>query len=311
MAGKTVSQLSQKRRQGINAALTSAVFLGMAPVFGKMAISFGFPPLFVVAARTILATALLFLVMLIFRRQFLFIYPAGLLGCIMAGWINGIGSLLYYSSLGRIEASVGQVIYSLYPLFVAMWLWLDHQQPNNLTIIRLLIIVPALILLTTSPHNHVDIWGILMMLASAALYALHLPINQRVLYDMPAPTVTPALFFVNFTNGFKIQAWHALLGLTLVTFFSRLLLFQGVKHLGGLQTAMLGLGELLITIAFSHLLLNERLNLYQWGGVILLMISLALVIFEKPPKIKQTSGGILSWLRPPVLPDDLPWQPHD
>jgi drug/metabolite transporter (DMT)-like permease len=140
---------------------------------------------------------------------------------------------------------------------------------------------------------------------------------------MPAPTVTlytllamsctvlPALFFVNFTNGFKIQAWHALLGLTLVTFFSRLLLFQGVKHLGGLQTAMLGLGELLITIAFSHLLLNERLNLYQWGGVILLMISLALVIFEKPPKIKQTSGGILSWLRPPVLPDDLPWQPHD
>ncbi len=29
-----------------------------------------------------------------------------------------------------------------------------------------------------------------MMLGAAALYALHLPINQRVLYEVPAPTVT-------------------------------------------------------------------------------------------------------------------------
>ena len=28
------------------------------------------------------------------------------------------------------------------------------------------------------------------MLGAAALYALHLPINQRVLYEVPAPTVT-------------------------------------------------------------------------------------------------------------------------
>ena len=28
------------------------------------------------------------------------------------------------------------------------------------------------------------------MLIGSAMYALHLPINQRVLYDVPAPTVT-------------------------------------------------------------------------------------------------------------------------
>ena len=39
-----------------------------------------------------------------------------------------------------------------------------------------------------------------------------------------------------------------MLGLTLVTFFSRLTLFLGVKHLGGMQTALLGLGELLVTL---------------------------------------------------------------
>jgi drug/metabolite transporter (DMT)-like permease len=298
--------------------LTSALFLGLAPVFGKLAIRMGLPPLFVVATRTVLAALLLFIFMLIWKRQFLYIYPAGLLGCILAGWLNGTGSLLYYSALGRIDASLGQVVYSLYPLFVTLWLWLDHQRPSRLTMVRLLMTIPALLLLTAGNHHAIDLPGVLLMLGASALYALHLPINQRVLYDMPAPTVTmytlaamsatviPALFFVNFGKVPEAQSWLALLGVTMVTFFSRLTLFLGVKHLGGLQTALLGLGELLVTLFFSRVILNEYLNLFQWAGVMLLIISLALVQFEKKPKQWQSSGGWLSWLRPPGLPPDIP-----
>jgi len=278
----------------------------------------GLPPLFVVATRTVLAALLLFIFMLIWKRQFLYIYPAGLLGCILAGWLNGTGSLLYYSALGRIDASLGQVVYSLYPLFVTLWLWLDHQRPSRLTMVRLLMTIPALLLLTAGNHHAIDLPGVLLMLGASALYALHLPINQRVLYDMPAPTVTmytlaamsatviPALFFVNFGKVPEAQSWLALLGVTMVTFFSRLTLFLGVKHLGGLQTALLGLGELLVTLFFSRVILNEYLNLFQWAGVMLLIISLALVQFEKKPKQWQSSGGWLSWLRPPGLPPDIP-----
>jgi drug/metabolite transporter (DMT)-like permease len=53
-------------------------------------------------------------------------------------------------------------------------------------------------------------------------------------------------------------------------------------------------------------ILNEYLNGYQWAGVILLITSLALVKFDTPPKRRLTSGGWLSWLRPPGLPTDLP-----
>lgn len=303
---------------GQRAALSSALFLGLAPVFGKLAIRMGLPPLFVVATRTCLAALLLLIFMLIWRRQFLYIYPAGLLGCILAGWLNGTGSLLYYSALGRIDASLGQVIYSLYPLFVTLWLLLDYQTPSRLTIVRLLMIIPALLLLIAGNHHSIDITGVLLMLGASALYALHLPINQRVLYDMPAPTVTmytllamsatvmPAFFFVNFNKTPATQSWLALLGVTLVTFFSRITLFLGVKHLGGLQTALLGLGELLVTLLFSRLILHEYLNGYQWIGVILLIASLALVKFDKTQKRQQASGGWLSWLRPPGVPTDLP-----
>jgi len=312
------------RKKGLYAALASAIFLGMAPVLGKQAIRLGIPPLGVVAVRTALAAFLLLLAILIFKRGFLYIYPAGLLGCLLAGGINGVGSLFYYAALGRIDASLGQLLYSLYPLFLVLILWLDHQPPSRLTLIRLSITLPAIFLLTRSNYQDVDLVGILMMLLSALLYAAHLPINQRVLFDMPAPTVTfytllamslvvvPAFLLSGMTiPAVPALAWNSVMGLALVTFLSRLTLFLGVKNLGGLQTALLGLSELLVTLAVSHLWLGERLSLAQWLGAGLLLFSIVLVAKEKPTR--PSSGGgksWLGWLRPPGLPRDIPW-PYD
>ncbi|MDM7912611.1 MAG: EamA family transporter, partial [Methanotrichaceae archaeon] len=114
---------------------------------------------------------------------------------------------------------------------------------------------------------------------------------------------------VHFTSPQPV-AWGALIGLTLVTFLSRLTLFTGVKHLGGLQTALLGLGELLITIIFSYLILHESLSILQWLGVTLLIVSLALVRLEKTSPRRVYTGGWLSWLRPPGIPKDFPWNPQ-
>jgi drug/metabolite transporter (DMT)-like permease len=89
-----------------------------------------------------------------------------------------------------------------------------------------------------------------------------------------------------------------------------LTLFTGVKHLGGLQTALLGLGELLITVILSLVWLREEISLFQWLGIFLLITSLILVRFEKQTPRKGYTGGWLSWLRPPGLPKDFPWNPH-
>jgi drug/metabolite transporter (DMT)-like permease len=312
------------RTKGITAALTSAFFLGMAPVFGVRAMMLGIPPLAVVSIRTLLAALLLLLIIVIFKRQYLYIYPAGLLGCLLAGWINGLGSLFYYSALARLGAGIGQLLYSLYPLFVAIWLFLDHQSPSRLTVFRISLAIPAIILLVQTGHEPIDIIGVIQMLIGSALYALHLPINQRVLFDMPPPTVTlytllamsaitvPVLFFGDLNGVLAApEGWWPLLGLTAVTFLSRLTLFMGVKSIGGMQTAILGLSELLVTMAFAQLWLGERLTIAQWIGAILLLVSLSLIGMEKPTQAKQKPGGLLSWLSHPSLPTDFPWQPHE
>ena len=120
--------MPRARETGIAAALSSAFFLGLCPVFGKLAINAGFSPLATVALRTSFAALLVLLIVLVFYRSQFYIFPVGLLGCVLAGLINGAGSILYYMALGRLSASLGQILYSLYPFFVAMWLLRSHPE---------------------------------------------------------------------------------------------------------------------------------------------------------------------------------------
>ena len=129
--------MKSDQSRGITAAFISAVFLGLAPIFGKQAILLGFSPLAAVALRTTFATLILFTLIVIIKREYLYIFPLGLAGCALAGAINGIGSIFYYLALGRLSASVGHLLYSLYPVFVVLWSFLDRQAPSRFTLIRL------------------------------------------------------------------------------------------------------------------------------------------------------------------------------
>jgi drug/metabolite transporter (DMT)-like permease len=316
--------MGKERRTGIRAALLSAFLMGLAPVFGRQAILLGLSPLAVVALRTGFAAGLLFLIVAIFRRQYLFIYPVGLGGCLLAGTINGFGSVLYYMSLAHLSASIGQMLYSLYPFFLAIWLLLDRQPISRTTLFRISLATAAVLMLTGGTSGEVSVKGVLLMLGGSLMYALHLPINQRVLYDVPAPTVTlytllamsgvviPAYFIFDPHLPVGQVSWWPVIGLTLVTFFSRLTLFLGVKHVGGMQTALLGLSELLVAITFGHILLGERLTPLQWLGTAGIAVSLLLVRNDPtPPPRKGGPEGWLNWLQPKDVPPNIPWGPHD
>jgi drug/metabolite transporter (DMT)-like permease len=163
-----------------------------------------------------------------------------------------------------------------------------------------------------------DFVGVGMMLGASILYALHLPINQRVLYEVPAPTVAlytllamsavvlPAYLIFDRTWPSGEAPWLPVIGLTFATVFSRLALFLGVKKIGGMQTALLGLAELLIAIIFSNIWLGESLTFLQWLGAVGLAVSLILVMYETPAHpIHSGKTGWLSWIRSPDLPTEF------
>jgi drug/metabolite transporter (DMT)-like permease len=264
-----------------------------------------------------MAALLLFLIMAVFERKFIYIYPTGLLGCVLAGGINGVGSIFYYIGLSKLNASVAQMLYALYPFFVAFWLRLDHQPVSRLTIIRIIIASISAFLLSWAGTGTINLLGVTFMLVAAAFYAFHIPINQRVLYDVPAPTVTLYTLismsavvisvYLIFDRSLPVNdtPWWPVLALAAVTFASRLSLFTGVKHIGGMQTALLGFGELVVAVFFSHLILGESLTFIQWVGMIGLGVSLLLGWFEKPPPPPSHPHGILNFLQPPDFPEDF------
>ncbi len=309
------------RKKGIQAALASALFLGVVPIFGKVALQSGFSPFAVISIRTSLAALFMLVLLAVRMRSFFTIYPVGLAGCLLAGFINGLGSILYYSALARLDAGVGHMLYSFYPFFVLVWLLIERQQVTRLTVIRLVISIPAVILLISPGKTAIDIAGALMMLGSAILYALHLLINQRILYEAPAPTVTfytlaamaitvdTAFLAIDPKTPAVSSIWWPVIAMALITFFSRLALFTGIKHLGGLQTALLGLTEVFVTVILAQVWLGERLALMQWLGVGLLSISLFLVSLEKAHPQKRSSSGWLAWLNPPsISTSDITWR---
>jgi drug/metabolite transporter (DMT)-like permease len=310
-----------EHKKGVLASLSSALLLGLTPIFGKQSILLGFTPLAVVAIRSTIAALLLLFFLLLFKRSFFFIHPVGLAGCIIAGFVNGIGSIFYYSALSRLDTSIGQLLYAFYPLFVALWLIADRQSVSRVTIFRLILIIPGVFLLISNSEKGIDLLGAVLMIGASLLYALHLIINQRVLYEVPAPTVTLytlASMAVTVTAAFLLfhpqipisgTSWWPLLALAAITFLSRITLFLGVKNIGGLRTSILGLGELLVTIVLAQVWLGDRLSIIQWVGAFLIGLNLFLATFDKPTPQKRQARGFLRWLDPPsVHPTDFPFQ---
>ncbi|RME39715.1 MAG: hypothetical protein D6793_00705, partial [Thermoflexia bacterium] len=103
---RTTDTLQDTRRRAIRNTVLSTFFLGWAPILGKFAYVHGVTPFTLASLRTLLAVLLLWLWYLLFWRDRLRrITWQELLGCLAVGAVNGVGSLLYYSGLSRLDAS--------------------------------------------------------------------------------------------------------------------------------------------------------------------------------------------------------------
>ncbi|NHZ71824.1 MAG: EamA family transporter [Aquificales bacterium] len=280
--------------QGLFWALLSPVFLGIIPIFAKIAYGSGVNVLTVVAFRTLFAAAVLWAAMLLFARHYIRSSSPAIMSSMLAGAINGIGSLFFYASLSRIDASLGQLINISYLIFVTILLRIIGQSISWLTLFRTGLALFAMYLLTVGGLGEPDWMGVSMMLIGALTFALQLVLSQRILYDIPAPTMTlyamtamaivvviPWLLFPSDLTAVSTSGWRAIFFMGLVTALSRLTLFLGVKSLGSLQTALLGILEVIVSIILAIVFLGEHLTAVQWLGALLILLSVLLVRYER------------------------------
>lgn len=274
------------RQRGIYSAFLASFLLGWAPILGKFAYRAGVTPLSLATLRTLVAALLLWSFYLLFWRAFIRLRWGDLLYCLLVGVINGLGSLFYYSGLGRLDASRAALLNALYPLWVVIFLAASGQHITRLTLARMLLSLGGAVLVTApwARQNPPNYLGVMLMIASAAMYGWHLVMGQWVLADVPSPSAT--LYIITgmaLTVGvarlggggpmatYTLAGWWPIVTLGLTTALSRLAMFLSLERLGGVQTAILNLTELGISLALAFLLLGDRLAWEQWLGAILLL----------------------------------------
>lgn len=288
------AQLRTEKRLGVLSTILSSFFLGWAPILGKMAYAGGATPFTVVAFRTAAAALLLWAAFLLLWRREIPIGWRDLLGCLGVGAVNGFGSLLYYTSLSRLNASRAALLNTLYPLWVVLFLFAAGQPLTRLTLARLGLSMLGTYLLTRAGPGELDWLGVTLMIASAATYGWHLVMGQWVLADVPSRKatlyiVTAMACVVGLARGLQahpvepvtMAGWRAILTLGLTTALSRLAMFAGLEKLGGIEAALTSLLELLVSLLLAFLLLGDRLTAGQWLGGMLLMASLALMTRDR------------------------------
>lgn len=266
------------------------LFLGMAPVLGKMALIGAADPFTVAALRTAASAIILWVVYLIFWRPFIYIYPAGLLGCVVIGTVNGIGSLFYYNGLSYLSASVAQLLNATYLIFVLVLAIAAGQPLSQRTIIRASLAFVAVLLITQGVRGEFSWLGAGLMIGNAILFAGTFILSQRVLYEMPSRTValyvmTTMAVVVVIARIVYRQEWIApapealwpIVALGVTTALSRLTMFASVKRLGSLQTVLVGITETAVSLILAHILLGDSLTLMQWTGVAIFLFSALLI----------------------------------
>ncbi len=290
----SVKSQSTNWYKGLQWALLSPLFLGTIPILAKLAYAAGVNVFTVVAFRTIFAASLLWVAVFVFQRKYIHTSSPALASSLLVGAINGIGSIFFYASLTRIDASLGQLINITYLVFVTLFLRLSGQAVSFVTLLRTLLAIVGIYILTIGGIGSPDWIGVGMMMVGAIMFAIHLVMGQRILYETPAQTmtlyaltamaivVTIAWFiFPSDLRLVSVAGWRAILLMGLVTSISRLTLFLGVKHMGSMQTALLNILEVVVSIALAILFLGETMTLTQVLGAVVLLSSVLLVRFER------------------------------
>ena len=163
-----------------------------------------------------------------------------------------------------------------------------------------------------------DPLGVTLMLGAGALYGFHLVLGQWTLADVDPRTVTlyglttmsvvvsvPFLFQGGPAEPVSVEGWVAILLVAVFpTALARLLVFAGMRRIGGMQTALLALAEPLVAVVLAFVLLGESFTPQQWIGAGLFLASVLLIRRDTGLQIAGEDTWWLSLFPEPGVEDE-------
>jgi drug/metabolite transporter (DMT)-like permease len=212
----------------------------------------------------------------------------------LTGASMGLCQYLYYLSVKWIPASVA-IIFLMQFIWMGMLLEavLFRKKPSAVQVLSVLLILTGTVLasgFSVQDGPPMPLKGVLLALASAAIYSVYVVASGRVGNDLPAlkksaltlTGSTLAVFLVAMPgflfNGALLNGlarWSLFLAF-FGTIVPPVLFSIGIPRIGVVLSAILMTAELPVAVITSSVVLKEQVSLLQWAGVLTMLFAMAL-----------------------------------
>jgi drug/metabolite transporter (DMT)-like permease len=269
-------------------ALSATLFFSMATPIARGMIVGGADPTGIIVYRLMIATGLHAVALALTAPVLLRPKGRGLWLSLGAGLVNGLGMVLYFWSLVRLEASMTAMLLSLSPLVVLSLLALRGEKFTIRHGLRMGLALLGVYLLI-GPGGNVDMVGVMMVLGAILAFASQLVVVQWFLQSYDARTIT---FYTNMGMFIFVaivwvaqgmpwtplspMQWGGVVVLAVFsTFLARWAMYSAISVIGSGQMSLLSPLEILLAVSWSVIFLNESLTLaYLFGGLLILASAL-------------------------------------
>lgn len=222
--------------------------------------------------------------------QWSYLSLMGIVGYYFASYFNFLG-LVY------ITASLERVLLFIYPTFVLLMgafffgRRITRLQYGALALTYLGIVLAFVPNIEAGEQKDL-FWGAFWVIVSGIVYAVYLVGSDRIIpvvgsqkftcYAMIAATV-PTVIHVVVENGFTLLSFPApvyyisLIMALFVTVLPTFMLAEGIKRVGSGNTSIIASIGPIFTIVLATLVLDERIDLLQMTGTLLVLAGVVLV----------------------------------
>lgn len=218
----------------------------------------------------------------------------------------GGGTACYFEASRSIGTGLAMVIFFTYPIFVAILSILSKKSPvNKPTIISLILIVIGSILIAFGDgiNMEMDLIGLTFALASGLGYGLYV-FGSKESSKRMSPLLSAFVVCLGNTAAFSLYSlfgqgyfltpssqaiWTDIFLFALIgTVLPIILLLRGMKTLSANKASIIGVLEPVTVLAVGALILKEEVTWLQFLGAVIILLSAAVVQFEKDSVIEKS-----------------------
>jgi drug/metabolite transporter (DMT)-like permease len=295
-----LSPAKSSSAKGYLYVIIAALMWASSGTAGKALFDAGMSPFDLVQIRVTLASAILFLVFLIFSRDLLHIRPRDIpyflfLGGVVMAVVTG--SYLY--TISKIQVAAAILIQYLAPIFVAIFamvFWKEH--PTFLKITALFFAFGGCFLVVGGYNLallQMNVLGILGGLTSAITFAGYSLLGERamhryrpwtvIFYALAFAALTWHVFYSPFTYitaGYSVAQWGWIFYISIVgTILPFGLFFAGINYIRSTRASITATLEPIFAGFLAFLLLGERLLLLQIIGGSMVIVAIVLLQLQQ------------------------------